>query len=398
MQTAINGFWFQPKKVLKLLCGVILLFCAAGCSKEEPSEPEEDVKGLVLTKTPYDELVGWKEDDFSRIIEIFAKNCSQVAKKTNTFLDLSEVKIKTADYQRICADFATQNIQLPDEMRRFMEANFDPYLISDGKNADGKFTSYYEAEIRASTQEDEVYKYPIYGRPNDLVEANLKDFDADLPAVRLSGRVENGRFVPYFNRQHIEKEGIDAPIVLWGDNLVDIHLMQIQGSAVATLPDGSLLRIGYAHNNGRPFKGIGRILLDKGLIEPQEVSMPKIREWLRTHPEEAEKIMSENERYIFHRITDADGPVGAFGLSLTAGRSLAVDKQYIPLGAVMWLNTTDPDNQKINKVVFAQDIGGAIKGIVRGDYFWGHGEEALMQAGRMNAVGQYYIFLPKETK
>jgi membrane-bound lytic murein transglycosylase A len=125
--------------------------------------------------------------------------------------------------------------------------------------------------------------------------------------------------------------------------------------------------------------------------------MPKIREWLRKNPDKAKDLMAENNRFIFQRITDADGPVGALGVSLTAGRSLAVDNKYIPLGAMMWLDTVNPDNGNLKKIVFAQDIGSAIKGVVRGDYFWGQGEQALKHAGRMNSKGKYYIFAPKNS-
>lgn len=123
--------------------------------------------------------------------------------------------------------------------------------------------------------------------------------------------------------------------------------------------------------------------------------MTKIRDWLRKNPQKAAEVMAENERFIFQRVVDADGPVGAYGLSLTAGRSMAVDNRFIPLGAMLWLDTVNPDNGKIEKVVFAQDIGSAIKGVVRGDYFWGHGEEALAEAGRMNSAGKYYLLAPK---
>ena len=136
-------------------------------------------------------------------------------------------------------------------------------------------------------------------------------------------------------------------------------------------------------------------MLQKGLIKPEDASMMKIREWLRKNPQKAAEIMAENERFIFQRVVDADGPVGAMGLSLTAGRSMAVDNRYVPLGAMLWLDTINPDKNKIEKIVFAQDIGSAIKGIVRGDYFWGHGEDALAQAGRMNSAGKYYLLAPK---
>ncbi len=148
---------------------------------------------------------------------------------------------------------------------------------------------------------------------------------------------------------------------------------------------------------GRRFKGIGSILLGKGLLEAGKADMMSIKKWLEENPQQAAAIMQENERYIFHRLMTTPGPVGAFGIPLTAGRSLAVDRRYIPLGAVLWLSTTTPDRRPLNKMVAAQDIGSAIKGAVRGDYFWGSGgDEILNSAGRMNSSGHYYIFLPRE--
>ena len=175
--------------------------------------------------------------------------------------------------------------------------------------------------------------------------------------------------------------------------------MQIQGSAVAQMEDGSKIRIGYADNNGRQFKGIGSILLEEKLIKPGQASMGKIKKWLKENPEKAVAPMNKNERYVFHRLINSEGPIGAQGVSLTAGRSLAVDRKYIPLGALLWLETNGPDKEEIHKLVIAQDIGGAIKGGVRGDYFWGSGDDDVLEkAGKMHAKGKYYILLPKDAK
>ena len=220
-------------------------------------------------------------------------------------------------------------------------------------------------------------------------------FDKSLPNRRLLGRIEGSKLIPYHTRAEIEQKIIDAPVILWGNDAVDIYLMQIQGSAIALLDDGSSVRIKYADNNGHNFVGIGSILLKKGLLKPGQASMDKIRDWLKENPQIAKANMSENPRYIFHAFSDAEGPIGALGVPLVAGRSLAVDETNIPLGALLWLETTGPNKEKIEKLVIAQDIGGAIKGIVRGDYFWGHGEQALLSAGKMNSTGQYYILLPK---
>lgn len=395
MQKIINGYWFQPKRMLKYLFITVFLSILSGCSGEQHTA---DIKSKVnVQQVPFSQLSGWNNDDFKEIISIFSKNCKYILNNKNEYIYNSQIKIKTSDYKDICHRFTGKNINTSKQMKDFMEAEFIPYSVADGDNYEGTFTSYYEAEINASFTKTSKYKYPIYGKPNDLVELNLKDFGADLPDTRLVGRVKDGKFIPYYNRREIEKNGINAPVIMWGDDLVDIHFMQIQGSAIAHMSDGSYIRIGYAENNGHKFRGIGGILLSKNAIEPKDASMIKIREWLRNNPQKADELMMENERFIFQRLSDADGPVGAIGISLTAGRSLAVDNKYIPLGAVLWLDTYNPDKKDIKKIVFAQDIGSAIKGVVRGDYFWGHGEEALKQAGRMNSIGRYYILAPKKS-
>lgn len=395
MQKIINGFWYLPKKALKLVLSVFIILQVSGCFNE--SKTPEIQSDAIVKKVSFSQLEGWDNDDFAEIIPVFAKNCGKVLNNKNEYIYSSQIKIKTVDYQDICRKFSSKNIKTSQEMKRFIESEFVPYEVSDSNNIQGKFTSYYEAEINASFEKTAEYKYPIYSKPSDLIEINLSDFGEELPKTRLVGRVESGKFIPYYSRKEIENNGINAPVIMWGNDLVDIHFMQIQGSAIAHMSDGSELRIGYADNNGHKFKGIGGILLAKKVIEPKDASMVKIREWLRKNPQKAAELMAENERFIFQRLSDADGPLGAYGISLTAGRSMAVDNKYIPLGAMMWLNTHNPDKQSIRKVVFAQDIGGAIKGVVRGDYFWGHGEEALKEAGRMNSTGNYYILAPKKS-
>lgn len=394
MQKTIFGLWFQPKNTFKLALSIFVFLSLFSCSHEEEQHLSAPIK---LSKTSFNLLEGWQSDDFAQTIPVFRKNCDKILQNKNVVLADSVVKIKTADYQKICKKFATQHIISSDGMKKFLENEFTPYIVSAGNNPIGKFTSYYEATINASLEKNGKYKYPVYGRPKDLVEVNLRDFGADLPNTRLVGHVINGKFVPYFKRAEIENNGVNAPVIMWADDPVDIHFMQIQGSAIAKMDDGSELRVGYADNNGHKFKGIGSILLEKKILKSGEISMENIRKWLRANPEKAETLMQENERFIFQRISDAEGPLGAFGIPLTAGRSMAVDNSLIPLGSVLWLDTVSPDNKPLQKIVFAQDIGAAIKGAVRGDYFWGHGDEALHYAGRMNSVGKYYILLPKNS-
>lgn len=368
----------------------------ASCGeKKEPAQPEEKPT-FQLQKASFSDLSGWKKDNINQAVEAFKKSCRKILQEKNDYMSNAQARIPVKDYQDVCQKLTKVS---PKDYRKFLETNFTPYLVTYENSSEGKFTSYYEAEIHASKTPSAEYKYPVYGRPDDLIEINLQDFDPELPRRRLVGRVENKKFVPYFTRAEIEKNKINAPVVLWGNDHVDIYVMQIQGSAVAVLDDGSRIRIGYAETNGRKFQGIGSILLQKGLLAPGKASMDKIKKWLKENYPAAAEHMNENERFVFHRLVDAEGPLGAHGVPLTAGRSLAVDRQYIPLGALLWLETTGPDKKEIKKLVIAQDIGGAIKGAVRGDYFWGSGgDEILELAGKMHSKGQYYIFVPNKTE
>ncbi len=352
-------------------------------------------QGLNLQKQTFEALEGFENDNFSEIGETFRLSC-QAAKNNPALLGRAKITVDSKAYLRVCEKFMRQNLKTSAEYKSFIKQNFDPYLVVYNGTSEGKFTSYYEAELNASRTKHGRYKYPIYGRPNDLVEINLKDFDTTLPNKRILGRVQNNKLVPYLTRGQIEQNGVDAPVILWGDDKVDIFLMQIQGSAVALLDDGTKLRVSYADNNGHRFVGIGGLLLQKGLLKKGEASMDKIRDWLKKNPDVAEVNMNENPRFIFHKISNATGPIGALGVPLQAGRSIAVDNDYIPLSVLLWLDTTDPNGKPLQKLVSAQDIGAAIKGAVRGDYFWGHGEEALKEAGKMNSSGHFYILLPRK--
>ncbi len=380
-------------KHIAFILGLSLFLSSCG---EETSTPTS-MEDLSLKKSKYTDLINWQEDDVSMAIKAFKKSCEKIKDKKNEYIDsLSAIKISTADYKKLCHNL--KNVR-PTKYKDFLEQNFTPYLVEYQGSPEGKFTSYYETELHASYHKSDKYKYPVYGRPFDMIELNLQDFDKSLPNKRLVGRVKGNTFIPYYTRAEIHDKPLNAPIILWADNEVDIYVMQIQGSAVAKMEDGSKVRIGYADNNGRTFKGIGSILLEEKLIKPGQASMGKIKKWLKENPDKALSPMNKNERYVFHRLVNADGPIGAQGVSLTAGRSLAVDRKYIPLGALLWLETTGPDKESINKLVVAQDVGGAIKGAVRGDYFWGSGgDEILEKAGRMHANGQYYILLPKSTE
>lgn len=375
-----------------LVCFVVTLL--ASCSGGD----KEDVVSAAfnLQKADFSQLTTWSADDGKGFGQALQDVCLKLQGYSSPYLKSEKISYSLKSYQRHCQQLLEFNTDK--EIKSYIEQNFHPYAVVVNGDVSGKFTSYYEATLNASYTRGGKYQYPIYGKPKDLVEINLRDFDSSLPNMRLVGRVKDGKMVKYYTRQEIDEGKLDAPVILWGDDPVDIYIMQIQGAGVATLSDGKEVRVAYADNNGHKFKGIGSILLEKGLIKSGDASMPKIREWLRENGETAKKNMLLNDRFIFHKIVTAEGPIGAMGLPLVAGRSLAVDKNYIPLGSIMWLETKGPDDEPINKLVMAEDVGSAIKGGVRGDYFWGHGEKALESAGRMNSVGRYFILIPDDAE
>lgn len=374
----------------KYFLSVLVLLLLVSCSQEQKTS------NMTLKKVSFSDLKGFENDDMEDVYNAFIKGCKIISEKSGDFIGNSEIRINRLDYLTACNK--ASNI-LPVHFKEFIKNNFSPWMVLYNNSSTGKFTAYYESELRASFTRDDIYKYPVYGRPYDLIELNLKDFDANLPAKKIVGRIEGKKLIPYYTRAEINQQGANAPVLLWADSYIDIYIMQIQGSAVAKLTDGSRLRIAFAESNGRQFKGIGSILLNKKLLKPGQASMGEIKKWLKSNPELASINMDENKRYIFHRISDADGPIGALGVPLTAGRSLAVDCQYIPLGSLLWLETNYPNKEPLNKLVIAQDIGGAIKGGVRGDYFWGSGgDDVLEQAGRMNSLGKYFILIPNSAE
>ena len=385
--------------IKKLLISAVLFICLVGCerkSEQTPSVEPETAEDFVLKEASYNQLEGFEQDDSKDILHAFQLSCSRILTSQSDFIGKGKIQIPTKIYKPLCVQAM---LLQPQDFKSFIKENFIPYAVLYKENPEGKFTAYYESMLHASYQKSDKYRFPVYGKPDDLIEFNPRDFDESMPSKRFVGRVQNQKLVPYFTREEIVTAPFHAPVILWADSYVDLYIMQIQGSAVAKLDDGSEVRIGYADTNGRPFKGIGSILLENGLLKPGQASMGSIKKWLKENPDIASEQMNKNQRYVFHRINHNEGPIGALGVPLTAGRSLAVDRDYIPLGSLLWLETTGPQHEKIRKMVAAQDIGGAIKGAVRGDYFYGSGDDAVLEkAGKMNSVGRYYILLPLKMK
>ena len=286
-------------------------------------------------------------------------------------------------------------------VRAYFERYFQPWQVrnADG-SAQGMVTGYYEPLIRGSLTRSARSAWPIHGVPADLITIDIADARPELKGMRLRGRLDGDRVVPYFTRGEVAAQGarFAAPVLAWADDPIALFFLQVQGSGRIALPDGRFLRIGYADHNGHPYVSIGRWLVEQGEMSLSAASMQGIQRWAQAHPARLRELLDQNPSYVFFRILPAssDGPIGALGVPLSAERSIAVDPGAVPLGAPVFLATTLPNsNTPLRRLVMAQDTGGAIKGGVRADYFWGFGDAAGVQAGRMRQDGAMWALLPK---
>ncbi len=288
----------------------------------------------------------------------------------------------------------------PANAARFFESAFTPWRISthDG-DATGLVTGYYEPVLDGSRTRSDRFRYPVYGVPEDLVVVDLVSLHPDLAHRRLRGRLEGRRLVPYWSRADIEGGGraLGAPVLAWVADPVELFFLQIQGSGQVRTPDGQRVRLGYADQNGHPYRSLGRHLVDRGELALEQASMQGIKAWAAANPAKMQAALNENPSYVFFReMPPADGPTGALGVPLAAGYSIAVDPRHIPLGAPVFLDTTWPLSPKpLQRLVLAQDTGGAIRGAVRADFFWGTGDEAGALAGRMRQRGAMWLLWPR---
>lgn len=367
-------------------------------AEQGPAQPAT-TPVVVYEPTDPETLTDWSADTLSDGLPALKSACAIFdTKSDDVMVGPRGIGGTVADWRAPCAAISLVSENDDDGLRAVMRDFFSAYAVTPTDGSPGKFTGYYETSLRGSLTRTDQFSVPLYALPQDLVELDRRAFDlsSDIPSV--IGRVQDRRLVPYDERRAIEQDAAfsdRAPVLVWVDDPVDAHLLHIQGSGRVWLPDGTIKRIGYAGNNGLRFRGIGGILLRAGVLGPGQGSMPSVADWLRQNPEEGRRYMEENPRFIFFRWIEGPGPIGAFGAPLEPLRSLAVDPRYIPYGAPMWLETVDPDGEKLNRLVVALDTGSAIRGVVRGDFFWGAGEQAFAKAGRMNTPGRYTLFLPR---
>jgi len=387
------------------ILGLVLLLNA--CAKPPaPSAPKPTLKKPVPSKADvrmrtFAGLEGWGDDQHGFALKAFQKSCAKLMtlpEGRSLAVNGAVPSGKVKDWKQVCGAAASLSTQDHATAKHFFETWFVPYEVSDPSAKEGLFTGYYEPELNGSWQQGGVYQTPLLSRPDDLVSINLGTFDKDLGGNTIWGRVMDGRLRPYPKRLAIENGDLGdlAQPIMWVDSAVDAFFLHIQGSGQVKMKNGQITRVGFAGKNGQTYKSVGRILIDSGEIPANRLTMDAIRNWVDTRPIEGPKLLQKNPSYVFFRVLTGDGPIGAQGVALTPGRSLAIDRRFVSLGVPLWLQTRDPlnVNTPLHRLMVAQDTGGAIKGVVRGDIFFGAGERATKRAGNMKRPGRYFILLP----
>lgn len=388
--------------------GVAVLLLVAACKPLTGILPEKSADELVLKRSTFAVLDGWGRADVRPAFAAFVSSCRRImARADGDALGGAAVYGTVGEWRAACT--GALQVQAPSESsaRQFFEAWFAPAQAFNRSEPVGLFTGYYEPEIAGSRKAAGRFTTPLYARPSDLVSVDLGSFRPALKGERIAGRVDGGKLVPYDTRAAIEGGTIkDRAIpIAFVDDAAAAFFLHVQGSGRVRFGDGSVVRVAYDGQNGHPYTAVGRVLVDRGEIARENLSMQAIRAWLKANPKKAPALMNENASFVFFKEQALDDPSlgaeGAQGVRLTSEASLAVDLRFHALGAPMWVDGTAPaDDEKAEDVSFrrllvAQDTGGAIRGPVRGDVYWGSTARAESVAGRMAHKGKLYVFVPK---
>ncbi|HLX80504.1 MAG TPA: MltA domain-containing protein [Burkholderiales bacterium] len=394
---------------LARLSGLMAILIAAGCAEVPPSPPQRACAPAACAEcpqcpapagpaetgyqqSPFTAIPGWQAAAMAPGVRAFAAGCSWIA--------------ASHPLRRACDAALAVPANDENAARRFVETTFSAWsVIPASGGAEGTITGYYEPILQGSRTRSDRYRYPVYGVPEDLVAVELESVNPELKGLRLRGRIEGSRVLPYWTRAQIEgMDAFRAPVLAWVEDPVELLFLQIQGSGWVEFAAGGRVHLGYADQNGHPYRSIGRILVERREMTLDQASMQGIKAWAAANPRKLREVLDFNPSYVFFRELPAvetggapDGPIGALGAPLTAGYSLAVDARTVPLGAPVFLATTMPlSQQPLQRLMAAQDTGGAIRGAGRADFYWGTGNEAGMLAGRMRQQGRMWILWPRD--
>ncbi len=372
-----------------LILIILAIFLATGCSKKQEQIPqapivEKDKEVVIeeqnenlengMQKVSFLEIDGFFDDDLNHALEVFKKDCKK-SKKYDEFRNVC----KKAEFEK--------------DGRKFFMLNFEPYKLFDSKAKDeGTITGYYEPLLYGSLKKSARYKYPIYKTPKNLIITDRLNSNGSK-----RGKIVKNKIVPYDTREQIEKNPKNKNLepIAYVDDKFDLFFLHIQGSGKIKLDTGEIINVGYAEQNGWPYLSIGSYLIEKNYITKDEMSVQAMKDFFKANPKIMDEVFNSNPSYIFFRVS-LNGATGALNTVLTAKRNLAVDRSYIPLGMPVFLSTKNPvTKEPLNQLMVAADVGGAIKGEIRADFFWGFGDDAFHYAGRMKEKGKMYILKPK---
>jgi len=375
------------------------------------------VSGLVHAASPklasplaavklisFQEMAGWQDETFEGFWKALEANCAVM-------------RLRTTAWAQRCQEFKSINSSDSTALRRWIESRFTPYQLSDSKGTrSATITGYFEPVVRGSRTQGGRFQVPLYQTPRDLVNVDLSSIYPEIKALRLRGRLEGNRVVPYPTRAEIEKNRLLAGLELvWLDDPIDAFFLQVQGSGRVELPGGESIRVGYAEQNGHPYRSIGRYLIERGELKANEASMQGIRAWLDRNPSRRDELLHQNPSVVFFKEIrrnrqpgEPDGPLGSMGIPLSAERSIAVDPRFVEAGSLVFVSTRVPAgagtgqalagkgfaDKPFRQLMIAQDSGSAIVGVHRGDIFFGSGTAAGETAGRMRSEGSMVLLLP----
>jgi membrane-bound lytic murein transglycosylase A len=360
---------------------------------EAPTQMPKIPEYSLLKASSWESMDGFNQENLSLAWPAWQQSCSALKNKA-TWRNVCVAA------QKLDVDFASKPSDT--DILNYFKTHFSVYQATNIDGTDtGMITGYYEPQLKGSRTQSAQFPYPLYTTPPDLISVALDEIYPELKFKRLRGRLNGNKLVPYFNRAEIEAE--NSPIArqafVYVSDKIDLFFLQIQGSGLITLENGEQMHVGYADQNGHTYQSIGKFLIANGELTPSEASMQGIKLWASKNPEKLQALLNQNPSYVFFRELPAGlpGPLGALGVPLLAEYAVAVDPKMIPLGAPVFLSTTMPNSvQPLKKIVMAQDTGGAIKGGVRADFFWGSGNAAGEKAGAMKQSGKIWVLLPKD--
>jgi len=351
----------------------------SGSKKKNAKILFDELPRTYLSRSGFDKLPNWDDENYISALNSFVNSCK--TSKTRKM------------YKKLC-----KKAKKAQNAKQFLQNEFAPYEINtrDGRQK-GLLTGYYEPHLKGSLEKKGKYKYPIYETPKDLITVDLGSVYPQLKNLRLRGRLEGNKLVPYYTRKETKSRHVKANVICYTDSKIDRFFLEIQGSGRVTLDNGETIFIGYDNQNGHRYRAIGRYLVKKKALKLEEVSLQTIRAWLEKNPKKMDEVLNYNKSVVYFKRREQPA-TGSLGVKLTPKRSIAVDRRYIPLGSMLYLNAELKKRESISKVVLAQDTGGAIKGSIRADLFLGYGKNAMEVAGELKAPLQLWLLLPKEAK